>query len=78
MRKRKPNLATLIGAEWIVNVLHEADGWRVEDATLISVTGKVRAFARRPLGGRSLPSRLDALLAFTNWTCAGEAAREAA
>lgn len=78
MRKEKPKVVPLVGAEWAVNVLHEADGWRVEDATLISVTGKVRTFARRPLGSRSFPSRLEALLACTDWMSERDSARQAA
>lgn len=67
MRKAKPKLVPLVGAEWALNVLQEADGWRVENATLISITGRVRTFVRHPFGDRRFPSRTEALLASTDW-----------
>lgn len=78
MRKEKPKVVPLVGAEWAVSVLREADGWRIEDATLISVSGKVRTFARHPLGSQRFPSRADALLACTDWMCERDVARRAA
>jgi hypothetical protein len=78
MRKAKPKMVPLVGAEWALNVLREADGWRVEDATLISITGRVRTFVRHPFGDRRFPSRTDALLASTDWMGERGSARQAA